>query len=248
MSSANALIDLIDRFIGAQSFEDRWSTARTSFQDLGGVDLNLAEFSIGRGEIHWLSSSMPQHWLERYISREYFKDDSIAQHGLQSTAMQTYDIGWARRTEWASAGARHIDDDLADLGYGGALAQTFDRPDTKTRVAVTMMSDTAASGLADPETYRKFTRTAATISAFIGRPQPASDTPYFQAPALTLTVRERDVLSYVASGANYQQIAEKLRITQSTVQLHANNARQRLEASTRDQAVALAIRDGLIEI
>jgi DNA-binding CsgD family transcriptional regulator len=248
MIAANALIDLIDRFTEAQSFEDRWSTARTCFQDLGGVDLNLAEFSIGRGEVHWLSSSMPQHWLNRYVAREYFKDDSIAQHGLKSTDLQTYDIGWARKTDWASAGARHIDDDLADLGYGGALAQTFDRPDANTRVAVTMMSETAASGFADPDTHRMFTRTAATISAFIGRPQPASDIPYFQPPALTLTVRERDVLSYVASGANYQQIAEKLRITQSTVQLHANSARQRLKASTRDQAVALAIRDGLIEI
>ena len=61
-----------------------------------------------------------------------------------------------------------------------------------------------------------------------------------------LTVRERDSLAYIADGMRTADVAHRLGIAETTAEMHLRNARNRLGAKTRDQAVALAIRKRLI--
>ena len=65
--------------------------------------------------------------------------------------------------------------------------------------------------------------------------------------AEALTPRERDVLTLVADGRSYDEISKTLAITISTVQQHVTNAVSHLEANTRTQAVATALRLFLID-
>jgi len=61
------------------------------------------------------------------------------------------------------------------------------------------------------------------------------------------TARERQILSMLASGDTDVQIAAKLELSPATVQTHVRNAKAKLGARTRAQAVAMALRDGLID-
>ena len=61
-----------------------------------------------------------------------------------------------------------------------------------------------------------------------------------------LTPRECDCLAYVADGLRTVDVAYKLGIAETTVEMHLRNARNGLGAKTRDQAVAIAIRKCLI--
>ncbi len=63
-----------------------------------------------------------------------------------------------------------------------------------------------------------------------------------------LTERERDVLTYLASGYRNDRIAHAMQISKVTVDFHIRNARCKLSARTREEAVARAIKAGLIEI
>lgn len=60
--------------------------------------------------------------------------------------------------------------------------------------------------------------------------------------------RERQVLALLASGGTDRQIAEMLDLSPATVQTHVRNAKAKLGARTRTQAVALALRRGLIRL
>ncbi len=60
--------------------------------------------------------------------------------------------------------------------------------------------------------------------------------------------REREVLALLARGSTDAQIAEALGLSPATVQTHVRNAKAKLGARTRAQAVALALVSGLIEI
>lgn len=60
------------------------------------------------------------------------------------------------------------------------------------------------------------------------------------------TAREREVLDMLADGATDDQIAAKLSLSPATVQSHVRNAKAKLGARTRAQAVALALHRGLI--
>ncbi len=61
------------------------------------------------------------------------------------------------------------------------------------------------------------------------------------------TAREREILTMLATGDTDAQVAEKLELSPATVQTHVRNAKAKLGARTRAQAVAMALRDGLIE-
>lgn len=64
-----------------------------------------------------------------------------------------------------------------------------------------------------------------------------------QAPArVSLTRREREILGALAEGMSGAQIAEKLVLSPETVRTHVRNAMAKLGATTRSQAVALALR------
>jgi DNA-binding NarL/FixJ family response regulator len=62
----------------------------------------------------------------------------------------------------------------------------------------------------------------------------------------TLTRRELDVLSLLAEGLAHEEIGRRLGISSETVRTHLRKASDRLGASTRTQAVASALRQGLI--
>jgi DNA-binding NarL/FixJ family response regulator len=65
-------------------------------------------------------------------------------------------------------------------------------------------------------------------------------------PASRLTERELDVLRLLAEGFPHEQIGKTLGISSETVRTHLRKASDRLGASTRTQAVATALRMGLI--
>jgi DNA-binding NarL/FixJ family response regulator len=65
-------------------------------------------------------------------------------------------------------------------------------------------------------------------------------------PGKTLTPREIDVLGLLAEGLQHEEIGRRLGISSETVRTHLRKACDRLGASTRTQAVATALRQGLI--
>ncbi|MDX6477306.1 MAG: hypothetical protein QOH95_2817 [Gaiellaceae bacterium] len=61
-----------------------------------------------------------------------------------------------------------------------------------------------------------------------------------------LTHRERDVLRLLADGLANEEIGKRLFISAETVRTHVRKAMDKLDADTRTQAVARALRDHLI--
>jgi NarL family two-component system response regulator LiaR len=78
--------------------------------------------------------------------------------------------------------------------------------------------------------------TSALIHAKTGPAKPGGD----------LSPREREVLALIAQGLNNEEIAERLVISPSTAKNHVSACIQKLGASNRAEAAALAVRNGLI--
>ena len=67
-------------------------------------------------------------------------------------------------------------------------------------------------------------------------PRPAAD---------TLTVRERDVLAQIASGATNRQIARRLGVSERTARTHVSSILAKLGLTSRTQAALWALQHGL---
>jgi DNA-binding NarL/FixJ family response regulator len=63
-----------------------------------------------------------------------------------------------------------------------------------------------------------------------------------------LTAREIDVLRHVAAGNRNRDIAERLYISEETVKVHVKHIMEKLGANDRTQAVAIAVRRGIIQL
>jgi NarL family two-component system response regulator LiaR len=61
-----------------------------------------------------------------------------------------------------------------------------------------------------------------------------------------LTEREREVLTLMVSGQTNPEIAEKLIVSRSTVKFHVSSILSKLEASSRTEAVAIAMQNHLV--
>jgi DNA-binding NarL/FixJ family response regulator len=62
-----------------------------------------------------------------------------------------------------------------------------------------------------------------------------------------LTTREREILQLLADGMSNNDVAAKLFISQETVKSHVRHILAKLEADTRTHAVAIALRESIID-
>lgn len=66
--------------------------------------------------------------------------------------------------------------------------------------------------------------------------------------ANTLTRREFEVLQLIVDGRCNKQIANELKISVKTVEIHVSKILQKLQVTSRNTAVTKAIKQGLVEL
>ena len=66
-------------------------------------------------------------------------------------------------------------------------------------------------------------------------------------PEYDLSERELEVLALMVNGLSNPQIAEKLVVSRSTVKFHVSNILSKLGASSRTEAVSLAVKHNLVD-
>ncbi|BCK67897.1 DNA-binding response regulator [Streptomyces platensis] len=87
------------------------------------------------------------------------------------------------------------------------------------------------------------TATKALINRFLAQPAPPG--PHTPPSLATLTPREHEVVTLVATGLSNDEIAERLFVTPLTAKTHVNRAMAKLGARDRAQLVIIAYRTGL---
>jgi NarL family two-component system response regulator LiaR len=76
------------------------------------------------------------------------------------------------------------------------------------------------------------------IKAAMGQPESEAE---------GLTSRELEILGMMVSGESNPEIAERLVVSRSTVKFHVSNILMKLGATTRTEAVAIALQRGLVK-
>lgn len=69
-----------------------------------------------------------------------------------------------------------------------------------------------------------------------------------EAEPKSLSRRQRECLKLLAQGLRTQRIAERIAISPATVEFHFKNARKKLGALTREQALAISVQNGWVQV
>lgn len=78
------------------------------------------------------------------------------------------------------------------------------------------------------------------------KPEATRSFDYPVANSFNLSPREHEVLILISEGFSYQEIADRLSVSLSTVKTHASNIFSKLDVQRRTQAVMVAQKNGLI--
>ena len=124
--------------------------------------------------------------------------------------------------------------DATAAGASGFLAKNGPFPDVLTAIRTPSRSRTLVAGGTFAALVAEFRRDA-------GEPAAPSE----ENPA-SLTAREKEVLTLMGEGLGARPIAERLAVTEHTARSHIKRVMAKLHAHTRQEAVAVAVRTGLL--
>lgn len=245
-SAKNALIDALDRLVSVDEAERRWQAATELSQALGLNSILVASLDQPGRNIHWVNTTMSGEWMEEYLSNDYITVDPHIHNLSSGYKISTVDIGRLHRDDAYVPKAWDLDNGLRNEGFDRMICSRFGDKDIGINVTLGFGAHMSETDLSFD--HRLF---AALLASTIGTPvesaanlklgatQPSTD-------ASLLTSRQREVLTLLAEGHQTARIAERLGLSEAAVSLHFSNARKALNAQTREQALAIALRDGLI--
>lgn len=226
-----------------------WLLVQKLFRDQGVDWLTAGTAPKTRTDCVTVCTSLPDRVMADYLSEELFVDDPWMNHSAISNAIDTMDIESSRHgalaercrrlcTVFADHGLRHVS---LLPAYGGA------RPGALVLYAA---GKDEAMALRDPAHQARLQGLSAIVAAHWRPedgpgPRTAPQTGHYLINP-PLTPRECEALLRLAQGLHTAQIAHRMGIAPVTVDKHLRQAREKLGARTREQALAFAIRDGLI--
>jgi LuxR family transcriptional regulator, quorum-sensing system regulator BjaR1 len=230
------LIDQLDRFTTIEQVMGRFSNALSDFGYTSFLITGVPE-PPQRLDPYVLLNGWPKGWTEHYNKSNYYRDDPVA--------------AWCRRTvnpfEWSEVPidatrapkAAEVMRAARDFGMKKGFLVPIMRG-SGFQACVTMAGERPDYEPAAKRTLHLISMYAhARCAALLGY-GPDGHRRH------ALTAREREVLAWTAEGKSSWEIGEILGLSERTVNWHAEQAKKKLDAVNRTQAVIKALRLGEI--
>ncbi|WP_424927793.1 helix-turn-helix transcriptional regulator [Amaricoccus tamworthensis] len=242
----NRIIDLLDSADSGAGPDAVRQTFVKGFQSLGADFLNIGALDRQSGDPVWLSCSMRTDWIDRYVEMNYQKVDPFLNvEQLDSNPLRWKANGPHNLRDTGIEKTRLFFDELAETGYGDIMVVPTGIDSQGHVRLVGFGARDLGREIDDPVRGSLFRIYSGLASARI-RPPESGHASLMLDRRPRLSPRERDVLCLLAEGQMNARISERLGISEITVRKHLTSAKKKLNAVTREHAVAIALTQGLI--
>ncbi|UVK38922.1 LuxR family transcriptional regulator [Mesorhizobium sp. AR10] len=191
----------------------------------------------GQQKDHVLLCDWPVEWLERYVARNYVDHDPVVSHMKQLQAP----FQWREAAQGIRIdnGSDEVMGDASEFKLRDGLAFPLITLDGQ----IVMVS---LGGEAVELSGAEFGLVSLVSTYAVGRAMQLHTMASKTIDHIELTPRERECLKWAAVGKSEWEISQILGISEHTSEKHLLNAKSKLGAVNRVQAVAEAIRRGYI--
>jgi len=243
---SNRTTDFFTTIEIARSPEDLWSRS-ADYLDALGFTHSIYSYVDRRGTPRvW--TSLPESWRDRYLDQHYEKVDPFFRHCCRTLAPIRTGPEYLDEYDFLTAPERRVIREGGETGFRTG----FSAP------VRLVGSGTGFGGWNFGSTMRR-----SELDGFLKEHGPELRLAGFYIHELAerllqagerastvvrpLSPRERECLLWLSRGLRTAAIADRLGIAQVTVDLHLKGARQKLNAATREEALAKAILKDLIQ-
>ncbi|MFD0916300.1 response regulator transcription factor [Pseudahrensia aquimaris] len=250
--------DFIDLLSGiANTPRDPWTPITTYFEKMGFPIVVWAGINTESQAPTGLMANFHDEWIEHYFSQEYM--DADPWFGKLVKAERTINYSFDRRHEVFPEAGEQTFKMLGELWDMGLCTSHF--PDTSKENGIAsgfnLWSNIQEQELLTSigERHGEFKVACALANnAILNAPLQGIDEMYgvttypIRGLGATLSTRELEALKHLSEGCRNDRIAEKMGISLPTVRFHFQNIRLKLKAQTREQALAIALTNGILKI
>jgi DNA-binding CsgD family transcriptional regulator len=240
-NDATTLLEIIHKSISCNAEED-FKGLFTEIRELFSFDFAYA--MLGRHDnngmimTHGVNISFPEEWLQEYVSKNYLHVDAIIRENFTNYQVQNWSITRKelyRKKEITSLGL--------DFGMRECYTHGWKPSTSRNNGSMFCFSSPTMKYDKRTETILEFVtpHLHLTLAHIFDRKRS-------QFNNIVLSAREKEVLDWLKQGKSSWDISVILDISERTVNFHVQNIMQKLDTSKRQQAVAVAVRLGLIDI
>ncbi|MDT9600245.1 helix-turn-helix transcriptional regulator [Sphingosinicella rhizophila] len=246
----NALNGFLEALQAADGLDMKWGRL-TEFMGGYGADvinyavLNVLEVSREEASVTQFSN-MSSEWIDYYLDQRMDLSDPHVRY-VRRGGMAPYRWNEQRTIALTSDDERKVLLLAKEAGLRSQISMVAPDP---LGLADPIGGMTIGSSLKGGEYFRAVTRKEDMLvaAAMLFHNHAIGEIGRQQVGARPLTDRERDCIAYVASGLRTARIAERLGVSEVTVEMHLQNVRKKLRARTTPQAVARAMIFGDISL
>ena len=231
---------IAQRMLAAPTADLRWAAIQLTLQDLGATAVNAAAVCPELRQPNWFRSSLPRATREEY-AKSYIGSDFIVDH----VASSRHPLIWQTERRIAYEGIEKYSkfaDFVRDAGKQVVLSCSF-RPAVSANIhSITYCSTLKSNEVVAPQNLRRIEIAMQLLLPWLGSPEDSAASDLVPLPGHQLSPRELQVLRLIAGGLMTARIADELGISEVTVTKHLSSACRKLDARTRAEAVARALR------
>jgi DNA-binding CsgD family transcriptional regulator len=236
--------EINERFKIHSDEEDNWRIVQNIVHNIGGNAVNVGGTTLSGDQPSWGRSSMSDAWLEKYETQKYHFVDPFIAALIDRLPEAMTDCGVLGRSD----PAYELNHDLKAHGYGSLYASTSGSLSSGYRAMVVFCSEHRLAEVDASIGFNRLKIIHAIIAANMPTQLDGEVSGRINIRRTSLTAKEYDVLNWLACGLRNDQIAFNGSIAEVTVRKHLLSIRKKLGATTREQAIAIAVRDGWITL
>lgn len=237
---------IAERMLAAQSFDDRWDAICSTLTLFGATSINVASIDPRSGRPIWFRSSLPAQTLTDYVAEDFTSLDLIVRHASKNPApfrWQTADRTAYERSE----NDRAFGNFVRDSGERSIVCMTTRLRPNGEVTAITFCSTHDPHEVMADENLRRIETAIRLLLPWVGWPDSRTATGFIPTGLPDLSPREAQALRLLAGGMMNARIADMMGISEAMVAKHLRSARRKMDAKTREEAVATAVRSAQIE-
>lgn len=225
-------------------------TSTKTLDELQGVILNLREiYDIEHLVYHSVNSTGEQYaaatygadWVNHYLDSDYARVDPV----VQGCYRGYHPIDW-KTLDWSKKASRNFLQEAISAGVGN---QGFSVP---IRGPSGQFALFTVNQRGNDDEWARFTSERSAdlllISHYINEKALELEGGADRAPMRSLSPRERDTLTLLATGQSRAAVADALQISESTLRVYIESSRFKLGGANTTHAVAIALTHGLIVV
>lgn len=238
------LEDFATKIVFAKDMDIVWNATCEFFENQGfvGVQHGVRNGKVRLTENDTRLSTSVSDWQAAYFSEEDDLIDPLFTRSEHTPEMFATGLEFLCDYPFLRPKEKAVIHRASDFGLISGLAMKMPSEDTQMRRGWNLLSDMNRKQM---EELRQRSGSLFQVCAALADQKMVSVGARHR--GLRLTNREAECLLWLANGMRTDQIAYKLGIRPVTVDMHVRNARHRLGAKTREQALAIAIHKGLIK-